>query len=131
MTDINKMTRKEFEALPFREDWCKEIICDSIILLPQRTLHDSGYRHLDFVAVRDNEPVCKLSGRSDVIHLDGIGGFGYNWSKGGHVPDIISVSGWNMDCLPKSGLLRLFCNNKHILCGAALSSFEVYAVKGG
>ena len=41
-------------------------------------MHDSGFRTMDFVAYSKNEPICLLSGCSDVIHIDGIGGFGHN-----------------------------------------------------
>ena len=128
MKDVNEMTRKEFEALPFREDWGKEVICNSLIILPgkSRPLHDSGYRCMDFVAVVDGTPICRLSGGSDVIHVDGIGGYGYKWSEKGSVPNLMPPSGWSIDCLPKSGLLRMFTHKGKIVCGAALSSFEMY-----
>ena len=157
--NVIQMTRKEFEALPYRK-WDEEIICDGLIILPGiihqkdilwhnfrkflsklipsifkspeiyeiNGMHDSGFRTMDFVAYSKNEPICLLSGCSDVIHIDGIGGFGHNWlEKYGRCPKFIPPSGWNMDCLPKSGLLRLWCNNK-ILCASALSSFEIYAI---
>ena len=91
-------------------------------------LHDSGYRCMDFVAInKDDEPICKLSGCSDVIHIEGIGGYGYKWlEKYDGVPKKIDPFGWNIDCLPKSGLLRLF-NRETIVCGAGLSSFEIYS----
>ena len=128
--NINEMTSKEFYALPLRE-WNAEIICNSLIILPGRTkdLHSSGYRLMDFVAVLDNEPLCRLSGCSDVIHIEGLGGLGDNWvEKYGHVPKMIPPTGWSMDCLPKSGLLRMFTGSPLIKCGAALSSFAVYAL---
>ena len=123
------MTREDFEALPGRF-WDKDIgEFDALIILPseqKEELHESGYRFMDFVAVRDNEPICKLSGCSDVIHLDGIGGFGKNWlEEHKTVPKTIKPSGWNMDCLPVSGLLRLW-SNKKLTVGIALSSFEIF-----
>lgn len=120
--DINEMTRKQFNELPSRE-WDEEIICDSIIILPLRSMHESGYRCMDFVAVKDGEPICLISGGSDVLHIDGIGGYGNKWGDG--VPKSVFPAGWNIDCLAKSGLLRLWCKGR-ILCGAALSSFEIY-----
>lgn len=93
-------------------------------------MHDSGYRCMDFVAVSEKgEPICRLSGCSDVVHIDGIGGFGDRWlEKYGTVPKRIPPSGWSIDCLAKSGLLRLFPSTRKIKCGMALSSFEIYAV---
>jgi len=127
---IESMTRKEFEGLP-RRKWDEEIICDSLIILPGRArdIHDSGFRCMDFVAVVGNEPTCLLSGCSDVIHIDGIGGFGYRWTdKYDGVPKSIPPSGWSIDCLPKSGLLRMWPSSGKIRCGEALSSFEIYAI---
>ena len=94
-----------------------------------RGMHDSGYRCMDFVAVNNkNEPICLLSGCSDVMHFDGIGGYGDDWArKYKGVPKLIPPSGWNIDCLSKSGLLRIFCDKK-IKCSSALSSFEFYAI---
>ena len=124
------MTRKEFELLPHRK-WDEEIICNSLIILPGRAKdkHDSGYRSMDFVAVINSKPKCLLSGCSDVIHIDGIAGLGDNWvNKYGGVPKLIPPSGWSIDCLPKSGLLRMWPSSGKIKCAPALSSFEIYAL---
>jgi len=128
MTNINKMTRKEFKALPLRH-WQEDVgEFDSLIILPQRKMHDSGYRCMDFVGVRKDEAVCRLSGCSDVIHIEGIGGYGFQWLKRyGTVPKQVHPTEWNIDCLPKSGLLRLFSRG-HIRVGDALSSFEIYSI---
>lgn len=124
------MTRKEFEALP-QNDWDKPIEFNSMIILPGRAkdLHDSNYRCMDFVAVRMGKPICKLSGCSDVIHVDGIGGYGDEWlRKYGTVPKTIPPSGWSIDCLKKSGLLHMWPNSGRMKSGRALSSFEIYAL---
>jgi hypothetical protein len=129
MKNINEMTRKEFEALPCRE-WNEDIgEFNSMVILPKRKKHDSGYRCMDFVAVKnDNTTLCRLSGCSDVIHIDGIGGYGDNWlNKYTTVPKLIPPSGWSIDCLPKSGLLRIWPSSNKMICGLPLSSFEVYA----
>jgi hypothetical protein len=129
-SDINYWTRKQFEDLPFRPSWDEELKCDSIIVLPLRRKHDSGYRVMDFVAVVNGMPICRLSGCSDVLHIDGIGGLGYNWLEEYHkVPDKVIPSGWSMDCLLTSGLMRFFPSfdrHKGIIAGMALSSFEIF-----
>lgn len=124
--DINKMKRKEFELLPSRR-WDENIgLFDSLIILPLREIHDSGYRCMDFIAVRDNEPICKLSGCSDCLEFNGIGGYGKNWpQKYGSSPRLIPPAAWVMDCLPGSGLLRLWCADQ-IEAGMALSSFSIF-----
>jgi len=121
------MTRKEFDKLP-ESKWGDIITCNSIVLLPTRRMHDSGYRCMDFVAVRNGIPICRLSGYSDVMHIEGFGGYGYKWvDKYGHCPDMIPTNAWNIDCLSKSGLLQIFVSGKDIICGQALSSFEIYS----
>ena len=127
--DVKEMTREDFEAVP-ECAWDKDIgEFDSLIILPAKAgseLHDSGYRAMSFIAVKDAKPLYKLSGCSDVIHLDGIGGFGKDWlEKIGKVPVTVKPSGWSMDCLPISGLLRLF-SSKKLTVGLALSSFEIF-----
>ena len=154
---VYDMSRKDFESLPCREwDKSMEKF-DSLVILPIpisfisnikykirkllakvfhlnepeiweiNGMHDSGYQLIDFVACRGNTAICKLSGCSDVLHLDGIGGYGKDWlKKYGSVPDMIKPVGWCIDCLPNSGLLRLFTHDK-LTVGIALSSFEVYS----
>ena len=123
------MTRKDFEQLPYRKEWNIDVKCDVIVILPTRKKHDSGWRLMDFVAVRDGEAICRLSGSSDVLNLDGIGGFGHNWyDKYNAVPSMIPPSGWSIDCLPKSGLLRVWPSSVRILAGSGLSNFEIYAL---
>ena len=132
MNGLNTWTRKDFEHLRVRR-WDEDIgEFDSLVILPQRRIHDSGYRCLDFVAVIGEKPICRLSGCSDVVHIEGIGGLGYNWLKQyKECPSLVPPTAWNIDCLKTSGLLRLFARGK-IVAGAALSSFEIYQVpKGG
>lgn len=126
---VEYWTQKELKALHARK-WDEDIgQFDSLVILPTRQMHDSGYRCMDFVAVKDNKPLCRLNGCSDVIHIDGIGGYGYKWSeKGNGVPLGIPAKGWSIDCLKVSGLLRLFADGK-MRAGRALSSFDIYAEK--
>jgi len=135
-TDINKMTVKEFQALPVR-GWNDNVgTFTSLVILPTKRKHDSGYRCMDFVAVKDGKPIARLSGCSDVIHIDGIGGYGDWFERFGTTPDKVAPRSWSIDCLNRSGLLHLFCsyrtNGKHegrkLKAGAALSSFEIDTV---
>jgi hypothetical protein len=147
------MTREEILGVPHRK-WGQDIgEFDALVIVPlgppmrwrlvnwighylglarlqrwgdRRWLHDSGFRFMDFVACQGEEPVFRLSGCSDVIHLDGIGGFGPRWvERYGRCPETIPPSSWNMDCLPTSGLLRLWGREK-MIADDALSSFSVY-----
>lgn len=118
-------TKKELEALPARE-WNEDIgEFDSLIILPTKHLDDSGFWCMDFVAVKGNEPFCRLSGCSDVIHIDGIGGYS-EWKQ--NVPTVIPHKGWSIDCLKKSKLLRL-SSDGNLKAGMALPSFDLYSVE--
>lgn len=73
--NIMSMTVEDFKAVHFRNADDNLSVVYSIVILPTDDMHDSGYRCMDFVAVnRDHKPICRLSGCSDVLHLDGIGG---------------------------------------------------------
>jgi len=134
VSDVGDYTRAQFDALPSR-GWDEDVgEFNSLVILPTRHKHDSGYRCMDFAACRRNdggeiEPFCRLSGYSDVLHLGGIGGYGDDWlERYGHVPRLTPPVAWSMDCLPKSGLLRLFVPQHNLRADVAVSSFEVYAV---
>ena len=104
MKDIMEMSREEFFELPYRSGLNTGLeLVDFIVILPCDGIHDSGYTALDFVACRGREPICRLSGGSDVINLEGIIG-----ENGARKP------GWSMDCLPKSGLMRLRSEERRV-----------------
>jgi hypothetical protein len=129
--NVNEMTRKQFEELEHRE-WDKEIVCSGLVIIPGRAsnMHDSGYRCMDLVAVDGDKAVCLLAGGSDVIHVDGIGGYGDNWlEKYKTIPSMTPPISWSMDCLPKSGLLRMWAAGHKLRIPPAHSSFEMLAFK--
>lgn len=123
--NIQKMSKKEFEAVPELEHWSDTIDdFDSLVILPTKRKHDSGYRVMDFVVVKEGKAIVRISGCSDVLHIDGIGGFG-KWSADTGIPKSVVPKGWSIDCLPKSGLLRIFCNGS-LTTGMVVSSFELF-----
>jgi hypothetical protein len=126
---IIDMTRKQFENVPKRETWHENVVCDSIVIMPLKKIHDSGYRYLDFVAIKSGEPLFRLSGCSDALHIEGIGGSGERKNGIFSYYDLVDRKAWNMDCLPKSGLLRIWVDNCELVCGPSLSSFEIYSRK--
>ena len=129
---VENMTVKQLRAVPFG-DWNNEVRCQSLIIVPgggrKKDLHDSGYRCMSFVAVAlDGTPVCQLGGSSDAIHIEGVGGYGRKWlERCGGIPSMVKPHGWNIDCLPISGCLRIFMGMTEIICGPSLSSFEIFA----
>jgi hypothetical protein len=88
--DINEMSRKQFEELPILEDF-KKIKVDSIVLLPTRKHHPSGFNYYTVVACYGWEALgkCNMYDTFSIYISDGYGRVG-------------------IDCLRKSGLMRLF-----------------------
>lgn len=127
MKELNDMTRKDFEALPERT-WSEVLTgVDSIVLIPSRRKHDSGFACFGYVAVKGEQ--AWRCGGGDVLHIDGIGGYGKDWiTRESGVPSMISVKGWNIDCLVKSGFLRLWSDKGKLSCEPDLSSMEVYSI---
>ncbi|MBO7385656.1 MAG: hypothetical protein J6U63_04890 [Clostridia bacterium] len=126
--NVFQMKRKDFENVPFRTSWDSSVTgFNSMVIVPTKHKHDSGYMCMDFVAVDDNnEPICRLSGCSDVIHINGIGGLG-DWHVNGGVPKLMQPIPWSIDCLP-CGLLRIFSKHNSLKAGHALSDFELYYI---
>ena len=132
---ITKMKKKDFLSLPARA-WNEDIgVFDSLVIIPTRYKHESGYMCMDFVACVGEHPVCRLSGCSDVVYLDGIGGYGLNnWYKKREseiinetVLEETEVKNWTIDCLP-CGYLRLLSARNGLVCGLAVSDFQIYSV---
>ena len=129
MKNLTQWTVTEFRNLPkraFGEDIGK---FDSLVILPTRYKHDSGYRIMEFVAVKGETPIKRL-GQSDVIHLLGIDGTNIQnptcTSDYHHrmLTQRTFKASLRIDCLP-CGLLRIFCLNE-LIAGMDLSSFELY-----
>ena len=121
MKTVFDMTQEDFSEVPKRDNmWSDFGEFRSLVIIPLDYEHDSGWMCMDFVAVsKDGEPICRLSGCSDVLNLDGIGGYG-NWRLG-KLPNHIEPKGWSIDCLP-CGYLRLFSRST-MTAGPALSNF--------
>ena len=123
--NVFDMTKEDFEKVPARGGYSRDVgEFHALVIIPQGYAHDSGWMCMDFVAVdKEGEPICKLSGCSDILNLDGIGGFG-NW-RDGELPNRIEPKGWSIDCLP-CGYLRLFSRST-MTAHSALSHFEIFA----
>lgn len=133
---VTSMSKEDFKNVPWLEETDFVPVKDSfksIVIIPTDEVHDSGYLCMTFALVdREQEPICKVAGGSDVLHLDGIGGYGEHMlsckrdEKG---KPVIDVKGWSIDCLP-CGYLRLFARSDLRLERTyefACSSFEIFA----
>lgn len=130
MKNLTQYTIKEFRALPKRQFGEDIGNFDSLVILPTRWKHDSGYRCMEFVAVKGETPVCRMGGGSDCLHILGI--------DGTNVKNPSTNNAWlyrtrnnmsfnaqlRIDCLP-CGLFRIFCKHD-LIAGMDLSSFELY-----
>jgi len=106
--NICEMTRKDFDLVRKR-GWDENIgEIYSLIILPERHKHDSGYRCMSFVACdKVNNPICKCGGCTDDLAIG--------------IQDKIYFS---MDCLPKSGLLHLW-SDRPFSIGSDLSTISI------
>ena len=109
MNQLNFMTAtlEELQKLPFYFE--AGMMFDRLIIVPQNEVHESGYNMMSYVLVMKGEIVGKIGTSSDVLHLDGIGGYGeWNPSKG-ELPRTAPIRAWSIDCLPGSKCVSLFC----------------------
>lgn len=101
---ITEYTLSEFRSM---ENFGQDAEFTSLVIVPMDELHDSGFCTMKFILCRDREIVGVVGGWSDVVHIDGIGGYGKNW-KETMVSRMSPVVGWQIDCLPISGCIRLY-----------------------
>ena len=88
--DITKMTRKQFEELPYIDEM-NGIDVDSIVLLPSKRHHDSGFNVYEVVICNKWTALGKCFGYDTFsIFMQG------NYNRVG------------IDCLRGSGLMRIF-----------------------
>ena len=115
---LNDYTIEDFLKVPDRSGFASLIICQSLVILPLMKLHHSGYRLMDFVAIRGAEtPICRVSGSSGMLGMN---------SK------IKSTSVvWKMDGLVKSGLLRIWPSGQNgisIEIGVERNELQIYSI---
>lgn len=121
---IFNMTKEDFAKVPIHDDFSNTPNFRSLVIIPTEQAHESGWMCMEFVAVdKYGEPMFKMSGYSDVLHLDGIGGYG-EWYR--VLPEYVKPRSWFIDCLP-CGYLRLNCKGE-MKRGDGISDFEIYGV---
>lgn len=117
-------TRKDFEMLPDISTLAeKPAEAASLVILPTKQAHDSGYRILNFAVIVNNKPICKIVGCFDLLRLGSSDGL-----HGGRLPKPYKPVGWNIDCLATSGLLRIFCDMPLVLT-PQMSTFDMYYIE--
>jgi len=112
-----------FRALPEREEkWGGGTTrIHAFVILPARDdepHHDSGYRNMGFVGLVNGRAPFRFGGGTDNISFDGIGGGRGDFNSKGE------GANWQIECLPGSGLLAVWCREEIEIDNHVLSTFE-------
>ena len=129
--DFMTATLEELQNVPFYFE--PGMVFDRLIIVPQQEIHDSGYAMMSYILTRKAEIVGKIGTSSDVLHLDGIGGYGEWDPSKGAPPRTAPIRAWSIDCLPGSKCVSLFCGYNEMKLedsfdgiGNCLSDISVY-----
>ena len=102
---------------------------NGFIVIPQMDceLHDSGYRMLKIALTNHGRVVGCVEGCSDVIHLNGIGGYGKFGDKYQErvKTKLGPIIDWSIDVAP-NGLVRVFCSYELEMSDLPLSDLPIY-----
>lgn len=122
---IFEYTLGELKELEYLNPGEKEF--DSVIIVPRDEVHDSGYRCMKYVLcdTKNDIIVGVIGGCSDVLHLNGIGGYGLSYERN-FALQTVPIVDWNIDCLDTSGCLRLFGPKMVLKNYIPSSSVEIY-----
>ena len=124
--DLTMMTLEDLRAVPLIKHEFDLKKFNGFVIVPTGELHDSGFGCMKFVLTHCNEVVGAVGGWCDVVHLNGIGGYGRCWHSSIE-SRMVPVIGWSIDLLPASGCVRVFTKHRlDIDLDFILSDFEVY-----
>lgn len=119
---LNDMTKKQFKEMKYFKPTSP---FTDIIVVPTDDIHESGYRCMKFVlwnAIK-GEISGVVGGASDVIHFNGIGGYGKSVYA---EPKRVA---YTIDCLKKSGYLRIMTRHYLEIDYFIYSDFSFYVGK--
>ena len=108
MINVLDLTKEELLAI---DNYSPTGDFKGIVIVPTGELHESGFQMMKFILCDGDNVVGAASGYSDVLHLDGIGGYGLDY-KSAMVNMKNHVVDWSIDLLPKSGCIRLFIGGR-------------------
>ena len=126
MANIKSMTLEDLLAVPHSKSLNEIKTFTGFVIVPTGELHDSGFGCMKFVLTYRDDIIGAVGGGCDVVHLNGIGGYGTDWRQS-LTDKKVPVIDWSIDLLPKSGCLRVFSTHRLMLQDAFIcSDFEVY-----
>ena len=121
--DLNEYTLKELQDI---ENFGKNEIFDSMILVPSNEIHDSGFRCIKGILVRNGGIVGAVSGWSDVVNPNGIENSRQDLSW--YEKDCVPYMGLSIDCLVKSKCMRLIMRKPCVMEDLICSNMCFYTV---
>lgn len=122
---VNDLTADQFRSI--EQSRPKEPF-NGFVIVPTDELHDSGYMMIKLVLTHNAKIVGCIGGFSDVVHLNGIGGYGLNHEQALHLR-MTPIQDWRIDVLP-CGLVRVFQSRQLRLSSFILSDLEIYVNYG-
>lgn len=120
--NILDLTKEELLAI---DNFSPQKSFNAVTIIPTGKLHYSGYQTMKLILSDGRDIVGSVSGFSDAIHLNGIGGYGLNYEDALNTGKVDRIS-WTIDCLPKSGCVRVFSGKELRLPDFYGSSFELF-----
>ena len=123
MKDIKEMTKKELMEL---ENFIPKKNFTGIVIVPMNYKHDSGFQCMKYILLNHWDIVGVVGGGSDVMHINGIGGYG---KEPNYTTRMVKAHDLRIDCLPKSKCLRLFSDDEmelwDLFCGSDFSFYYI------
>lgn len=117
---LNLFTRKELLNLNSR-GWNDITEYNSVIIFPSEHLHDSGYRCITVIGVRESLPIEIITQHADDINWM-VCNPAYRYSDGGFPAQL------RMDSLVASYAVHFWGNNKIFRVGPSLSSLDIEVI---
>lgn len=136
--DIEKMSKKQFKEVVSYAELSAEQLDEfkgkvtSIVIIPTTKRHCEGlpYKDMEYVCCNHLTPLFRINGGSDVLHINGIGGYGLSDDILETMrEDAVPAAAWRIDCLP-CGYLRLWGVNRIALDEMWMASdYSVYKAR--
>lgn len=123
--NVHDYTKSDFLKM---ENFLPKKPFNEVVIVPTRKMHESGYESMKFILASGSEIVGVVSGWSDVMHLNGIGGYGRDITTALKTRKVDLV-GWRIDCLHKSHCVRLFTDKQLELDEGFIGSDFIFYVK--
>ena len=89
--DIKKSDLKNIKEITLNE--ANKLDFNGFVILPNKHIHDSGYRCFDLILLESHKILGRLETYSDVINLNGIAG------RGKYTREHLKYDDWNIDIL--------------------------------